>query len=52
LESLSFFKRVAQGFQKLAAAEPERFVCINGEQDIELIHQEIINILQQRFKLS
>jgi len=52
LESLSFFKRVAQGFQKLAAAEPERFVCINGEQDIELIHQEIINILQQRLKLS
>ena len=52
LESLSFFKRVAQGFQKLAAVEPERFVCINGEQDIELIHQEIINILKQRLKLS
>ena len=52
LESLSFFKRVAQGFQELAEAEPERFVCINGEQEIELIHQEIINILQQRLQLS
>lgn len=52
LESLSFFKRVAQGFQELSAAEPERFVCINGEQEIELIHQEIINILQQRLQLS
>jgi dTMP kinase len=52
LESLSFFKRVAQGFQELSAAEPERFVCINGEQEIELIHHEIINILQQRLQLS
>ena len=52
LESLSFFKRVARGFHELAAAESERFVCINGEQDIELIHQEIINILKQRLKLS
>ena len=52
LESSSFFKRVAQGFQELAAAESERFVCINGEKDIEVIHQEIINILQQRLQLS
>ena len=52
LESLSFFKRVTRGFQELAAAETERFVCINGEQDIELIHQEIVNILKQRLKLS
>ena len=52
LESLGFFKRVAQGFQDLAAAETERFVCINGEQDIEIIHQEIINILQQQLQRS
>jgi dTMP kinase len=52
LESLSFFKRVAQGFQELAATEPDRFICINGEQDIEDIHLQIVNILQQRLQLS
>jgi dTMP kinase len=52
LESLSFFKRVAQGFQELAATEPDRFLCINGEQDIEDIHLQIVNILQQRLQLS
>ena len=48
LESLSFFARVAQGFQELATAEPERFVCINGEQDIEVIHHQIITVLKER----
>jgi dTMP kinase len=52
LESLSFFKRVAQGFQELAATEPDRFLCINGEQDIEDIHLQIVNILKQRLQLS
>jgi dTMP kinase len=52
LESLSFFKRVAQGFQELAATEPDRFLCINGEQDVEDIHLQIVNILQQRLQLS
>ena len=52
LESLSFFKRVAQGFQELASTEPDRFICINGEQDIEDIHLQIVNILQQRLQLS
>ena len=52
LESLSFFKRVTQGFQELAATEPDRFICINGEQDIEEIHLQIIYILKQRLQLS
>jgi dTMP kinase len=51
LESLNFFKRVAQGFQELAATEPDRFICINGEQDIEDIHLQIVNILQRRLQL-
>ena len=37
LESLNFFKRTAQGFQALAAIETERYVCLNGEQDIEVL---------------
>ena len=52
LESLNFFKRTAQGFQVLAEAETERYVCLNGEQDIEVIHQEIVSVLKQRFLLG
>mgnify|MGYP000456951183 CR=1 FL=1 len=51
-ESLSFFTRVAQGFEELSAAEPERFVCLNGEQEIEVIHQEIIDAFQQRLRIT
>ena len=52
LESLNFFKKTAQGFQVLAAVETERYVCLNGEQDIEVIHQEIVAVLQERFQLG
>ena len=52
LESLNFFKKTAQGFQVLAAAETERYVCLNGEQDIDVIHQEIVAVLQERFQLG
>ena len=52
LESLNFFKKTAQGFQVLAATETERYVCLNGEQDIEVIHQEIVAVLQERFQLG
>ena len=51
-ESLSFFTRVAQGFEELSAAEPERFVCLNGEQESEVIHQEIIDAFQQRLRIT
>ena len=52
LESLSFFRRVSYGFQELAATEPDRFICINGEQDIEYIHLQIVDILKQHLQLS
>ncbi len=49
LESLNFFKRTAQGFKALSAAEPERYVCHDGEQKIEVIHHEIVAVLLKRF---
>ena len=52
LESLNFFKRTALGFKALATADPERYVCLNGEQEIEVIHQEIVAVLKKRFKLQ
>ena len=47
LESLSFFKRVHNGFNELAKKESERFTIINGEQEVEIIHHEIINTLRK-----
>ena len=52
IESNNFFVRVANGYQKLASAEPGRFVCLDGEQEIEVIHQQIISELKNRFRIG
>jgi len=52
IESIKFFERAAKGYQKLASEEPERFVCLDGEQEIEVIHQQIISELQDRFSIG
>ena len=52
IESNKFFARVAKGYQKLATAEAGRFVCLDGEQEIEVIHQQIISELKNRFKIG
>ena len=51
IESIIFFERASKGYQDLASAEPERFVCLNGEQEIEVIHQKIITELKERFSI-
>jgi len=48
---LVFFERVAKGFQAIASIEKERIICINGEQKIEDIHKEIIDVLKLRLKI-
>ena len=52
IESSKFFERTAKGFQELASAEPDRFICLDGEQGIEVIHQQIISELQDRFSIG
>ena len=52
IESSKFFERTAKGYQELASAEPERFVCLDGEQEIEVIHQQIISLLQERLSIG
>ena len=42
----------AKGYQKLATAEAGRFVCLDGEQEIEVIHQQIISELKDRFRIG
>lgn len=41
-QGIEFHKRVRDGFLRLAAAEPKRFVIIDGSQPIESIHLEIV----------
>ena len=52
IEPCNFFERAAKGYQELASADPARFVCLNGEHEIEVIHQQIISVLQDRFKIG
>ena len=52
IESHNFFERTAKGYQELASAEPERFVCLDGEREIEYIHQKIISELKIRFSIG
>lgn len=49
-ESIDFFNRVSDGFQHLAQANQERYVCIDAEQDIDSVHRNIISVLQKRLK--
>tara|TARA_Y100001970_G_scaffold294006_1_gene445731 strand:- start:162 stop:800 length:639 start_codon:yes stop_codon:yes gene_type:complete len=51
-ESLSFFEKVSDGFKTIASSEKERIFCIDGEQDIENIHKEIITILRQKLQIK
>ena len=52
IESSKFFERTAKGYKEIASAEPERFVCFDGEQEIEVIHQQIISELRDRFSIG
>ena len=50
-ESLSFFEKVSKGFLAIASSEKERIFCINGEQKIEDIHKDIINLLSLKLNI-
>ena len=45
-ESLEFFKRVVNGYEALAAAEPRRIQRIDGAQSIERVRADIWKIVQ------
>lgn len=45
----TFFTRVFEGFEHLAKTE-SRFKTIDAQQDVQSIHQEILNILKPTFK--
>ena len=47
-ESIDFFERIKRGYQQLAEASPDRFVCLDGSKSKENIHQQIIKTLETR----
>jgi len=44
-----FYDRVRNGYLSMARAEGKRFVIVDGMRPAEMIHEEIWNIVQQRF---
>jgi dTMP kinase len=48
--AVEFHQRVRAGYEKLIAAEPERWVRIAASQDIETIHQAIYAVVLMRVK--
>ncbi len=45
LESGSFFDRVRQGYLKIAQQNPQRCVVVNAQNEMKVVHQEIIDII-------
>lgn len=44
----AFFERVRSGYQAIAQQEPDRFVVVNGVQNREAIHSEIVRHIEAR----
>ena len=47
-EAIEFFQAVRAGYLKLADAEPERFVVVDGSQPIDTLQQVIRDVVQTR----
>lgn len=45
-----FFNRVRDGYLTIATAEPKRFVVIDGYRDRDVIHQDILSVVEQRLQ--
>jgi dTMP kinase len=43
-----FYRRVFQGYEKLAENNPQRFVVIDATQSIEHIHQQIVEVVKKK----
>ncbi len=46
-EHISFYQTIREGFLKLAAQHPQRFLVIPGEDSIEAIHEQVWSQLQK-----
>jgi dTMP kinase len=48
LEQDAFYRRVWQKYREIAAREPERVVCIEGDLAIDEVHEQIIEAVAER----
>ncbi|MBO4861302.1 MAG: dTMP kinase [Firmicutes bacterium] len=48
-QSMEYHSMVAEGYRKLAAAEPERFIVIDASADIEKVSSDIIRAFEARY---
>lgn len=47
-QDVAFFERVASGYAERAAADPQRFVRINGHQDLMLVRADVMAAVEAR----
>lgn len=48
LESLSFHKKVREGYQLLAQANPDRIVVLDANRPVHMVEQDIVRTLEER----
>jgi len=48
---LQWHKNLRQGYLEIAKQEPERCVVLNADQSIDLLHQDILEVIKERFKI-
>ncbi|MFZ5915805.1 MAG: dTMP kinase [Chloroflexota bacterium] len=49
-EAVDFHRRVGQGYRRLAAAEPERWLIVDARAPVESVHQEIARAVFARLQ--
>ena len=49
-ENLAFFTRVRDGFLAIAAREPQRVVKIDARPAIEIVHAEIVRVVEEKLR--
>lgn len=47
--ALAFHERLRQGFKEIAAAEPNRCVVMNADTSPDMLHREIVQLIEDRF---
>ena len=47
-----FHRLLRQGFLEIAKQEPERCIVLQADKSIEELHQDVVRIVNERFKLS
>lgn len=49
---LEFHQNLREGFLEIAAAEPQRCIVLNADKSIEQLHNEITQILAERYRIT